>query len=428
MRETANTVTKKEFKVLLVLVLLFFACILMIAAGLNIKNSVNLRNILADSVKSQLISISITAREMIDIEAFMAYTDDTVAELPAYQETLHKLRALANSVGANYIYALKRQGDHYVFVFDTDEEDPSIFIPYELSPVHEAAFAGRNVADIMNVEDEYGSFNTGAVPLIHNGQVVGIISTDIEDTYLASSYNTALWNAILLLSILFLVMAVVFVLIVRLFRRIRVMQGKLERQALYDAVTGLPNRQYLMDYLTWLTQDPDKTPFGLFFIDLDNFKTVNDKAGHDAGDELLRQIADYLDASTANAKSFRPSPGRVNIAARVGGDEFIQVVVGVDTHEKAADVALQLLEGLKTANVSRYAEKYNVGLSIGAALFPYDTSDYHVLIKYADIAMYNAKHGGKNQYRLYVDEMGQEKTPYVPPADCLAPDTLQAEP
>lgn len=408
MSKKDSNVTKREYNSILLFALVFFMLILAIVAGLNIKNSTNLQSYLTASVKSQLISTSLAAREMIDIPEFVQYEDESVASLPSYQVTQFKLRSLADRVGARYIYALKRQGDEYVFVFDTDREDPSIFIPYNLAKVHEDAFAGRNAADVM-VTDAYGSFNTGAVPIIQYGKVVGIICTDIDDAYLESSYKTASRNSVLLIGSLLFTMAVIFWFIIRLLRRIAAMQKKLEQQALFDTVTGLPNRQFLMDHLAKLTSNATPEPFGLFFIDLDNFKTVNDSAGHDAGDELLRHIARYLETATDNARSFRPSAGRLNIAARVGGDEFIQVVTGLDSAEKASAVAGQLLSGFKTANLSRFIEKYNVGMSIGVALFPHDTDDYNVLIKYADIAMYHAKHGGKNQYCIYRDEMGQEK-------------------
>lgn len=381
--------------------------VLGLVAGMNIKNSTNLRTILTESVKSQLISTSIAAREMIDGAAFAGYNDASVGELPEYQATLNQLRALAESVGAQYIYALKRLNGAYVFVFDTDTVDDAIFIPYDLAPVHEAAFAGRESAGIMNVDDEYGSYNTGAVPIWHNGSIVGVISVDIADEYLESSFETAVWNAALLIGMLVVTMLVMLYAVIKLLNRIRAMQQELKQQALYDTVTGLPNRQYLMDHLNKLAGDSEGNEFALFFIDLDNFKSVNDSAGHDAGDEVLRQIAQYLDKALANAKSFRPSAGKLNIAARVGGDEFIQVVTGVDTEEQAAQLAEQLLEGFKAVKLSRYIEKYNVGLSIGVALYPYHTDDYHVLIKYADVAMYHAKHAGKNQYKVYIDEMGQ---------------------
>lgn len=190
--------------------------VLAIVVGMNIKNTMNLRGILTNSVKSQLISISLAAREMINVEDFIAYDNATVAEDPAYQDTLAHLRQLCDSVGAQYIYALKLQGDEYVFVFDTDTEDEEIFIGYELAPVHAMAFTGKNAADVMNVDDLYGSFNTGAVPIWHDGRVVGIISTDIEDQYLESSYRTAWFNAFMLIGILVVAMLVMLYLVVKL--------------------------------------------------------------------------------------------------------------------------------------------------------------------------------------------------------------------
>lgn len=399
----------QRYNVILAYVLIFFMIILGIAVVMSIKNSLNQREILVNSVKAQLISTSLAAREMLDIEAFVGYADASVAKDAHYQATLQKLRDLSNSVGAKYIYALKRQGTEYVFVFDTDTEDNTVFIPYTLSAVHEAAFAGRDAADVMNVDDEYGSFNTGAVPILHNGEIVGIISTDIDDKYLEESSDAAMYNSAVLICILLVTMSAMFCATRQLLIHIRQMQERLERQALYDTVTGLPNRQYLMDYLTKITTGREKAAFALFFIDLDNFKKVNDNAGHDAGDDLLKQIAAYLDSALTNAKAFRPSAGKLNIAARVGGDEFIQVVNGVSNAGEAAKVAESLLGGFKSANISRYVEKYNIGLSIGVALYPHDTENYHVLIKYADMAMYHAKNDGKNQYRIYSDEMGGEK-------------------
>ena len=404
-----KNLSKKLYPSIMVYVLLLFIFITAMVVVMNIKNTVNLRSVLTDSVKAQLISTSLAAREMLNVNSFMQYQDASIAELPSYHEMLDKLRSLANSVGAKYIYALKRQGSDDVFVFDTDTENNTLFITYELSEVHKQAYAGNNAAGIMNVNDEYGSFNTGAVPITHNGAVVGIICTDIEDAYLESSYNTAFWNAVILIAILVLTLAAMFIALLKLLRRIIEMQDKLRQQALYDSITELPNRQYLMEHLEKLTSNPNKAPFALFFIDLDNFKKVNDNAGHDAGDELLCQIAHYLESAPINAKSFRPSAGMLNIAARVGGDEFIQIVNGIDSADKAAEVAAHLLANFKTADLSRYIDKYNVGLSIGVALYPFDTENFHVLIKYADIAMYHAKYGGKNQYRIYVDEMGQKK-------------------
>ena len=387
----------------------FIIIVLGIVAGMDIKNTMELQSILEESVKSQLISISIAAREMINVDAFDRYNSvkDTAQDSAAYQQTLTQLRQLATNVGASYIYALKMIDGVPMFVFDTDVENPEIFIPYELSPVHEAAFAGKESADVMNVEDLYGTFNTSAVPIWKDGRVIGIISTDIEDVYLQQSRKAATTNAIILLIVMVIAMGVLLAFVIVLLKRVERMQSHLAHLAHHDTITGLPNRQYLLEFLGNVTSPKNKkqTPFALFFIDLDNFKQVNDRAGHEAGDELLRSIAQYLDSAHEGVKAFRPAAGKLNIAARIGGDEFVQVVSGISTVEEAAKAAERLLEGFKTQVSDRYIEKYGVGLSIGVALYPYHTTNYHVLIQYADVAMYYAKRAGKNTYRVYEDEM-----------------------
>ena len=197
------------------------------------------------------------------------------------------------------------------------------------------------------------------------------------------------------------------------------MQKKLFDMANYDVLTGLPNRQYLMNYLTEISQKAleQQASFALLLIDLDNFKSVNDNAGHDAGDELLRDIAKYLDSMNSNSKSFRPPPGLLNVSARIGGDEFIQIIYNVETIDEVEKVAKKLLDNFRSHVNNRNVEKYHVGLSIGAALFPYHTNNYNVLIKYADIAMYNAKSGGKNAYCIYSDDMHQVDESDKPPGE-----------
>jgi diguanylate cyclase (GGDEF)-like protein len=175
----------------------------------------------------------------------------------------------------------------------------------------------------------------------------------------------------------------------------------------FDAITGLPNRRYLMNYLKSISTDENKTKasFALLLIDLDNFKSVNDNAGHDAGDALLRHIAAYLDSAHENSKSFRPSAGMLNVSARIGGDEFVQIFPGVETETDAAIIAQKLLRNFSSQTLDRYIQKYSVGLSIGVAICPLHSDDFNVLIKYADLAMYHAKKAGKSAYRVYEDEM-----------------------
>ena len=391
-------------------VLIFFVLILAVVVSMTMKNAQETSEILEDSVRSQLVSMSMAACALIDVDEFDSYnSEEDITDNAAYAETLQRLRVMCQNFGAEYIYALKEIDGKYVFVFDTDTEDEEVFVEYDISPVHALAFKGISGADVMNVDDIYGSFNTGAVPLVKNGTVIGIVSTDITDTHIANSRSKSRTNTILLISALVAMMLVMMYILYRLISKMNKMQLQLQRQAHYDTITGLPNRQYLFEYLAKITTKKSKSPYAILFIDLDNFKRVNDTAGHDAGDVLLQNIAVFLEKfSGDNGQSFRPVAGKLNISARIGGDEFIQVISGVETEADAVKLGQRLLEEFRVEFRDRYVDKYDVGLSVGVAICPYHAADYHVLIKYADIAMYHAKNAGKNCCFVYNDEMEQK--------------------
>ena len=388
----------------------FFVVILGITVFMTLKNTSDLRGILYESVQSQLVSISIAAREAVDIDRFYTYNkmSDVEDDAEAYERVLAELRALCEETGATYIYALKLIDGRYCFVFDTDTEDDTRFTEYEdMADVHKQAFLGKNSAGILNVVDEWGSFNTGAVPIWKDGRVIGIISTDIADSYIRKSARAARTNTILLIAAIIASMCVMTTIAILQLRNIRKMQDRLFHMANYDIITGLPNRQYLLNYLEQITGKPnrEKTPFALMFVDLDNFKKVNDNAGHDAGDTLLRHIALYLDSIHENSKSFRPSAGILNISARVGGDEFVQIVPGIANADEAEIIAKKVLDNFHSNTLNPFIEKFDVGLSIGVAIFPHHSDNFNVLIKYADVAMYHAKKEGKHSYRVFDFEM-----------------------
>ena len=397
----------------LLIVIGFFIVILGIVVYMTQKNSEELRAMLDASIDSRLISTSMAALEIIDLEAFESYNSmaDIRNDQEAYDLTLTRLRNIQAATKAKYIYAIKRLNDgNYYFVFDTDTEDEAVMEdlgPYELETVLERAFSGNQSVD-MNMSDEWGSYHTGAVPIYKNGKVIGIVCTDIDNTIWAQSSEAARANALYLLASIGVTMMAVLFLTSTLLRKLQAAQDELFRMANFDIITGIPNRQYLMSYLENISAESSnktKEPFALLFIDLDNFKNVNDKAGHDAGDALLRLIATYLDSAHENSTAFRPSAGILNVSARIGGDEFVLVFPGVATEEDAAVIARKIIDNFSSQALDRYIEKYKVGLSIGVALYPRHSDDYNVVIKYADLAMYNAKNTSKNSYRVYEEGM-----------------------
>jgi len=388
-------------------VFLFFCILLMVLVSFfAVKNYGDSQEILQSSVNDRMIGIACAARENIDIEKFMSYNslDDIMAD-DDYMDELNSLKNLASDVGAKYIYALKEIDGEYYFIYDTDPEvidKEGIYEAYEIEEVHERAFQGEIAAQASGTDDIYGSFSTAAVPLYYGGKLVGIISADIDDEHILDNENVQFWNMAVLIAIIGVMFVIMAVLLLIMLKRISTMQDLLYRQSRYDKLTSLPNRQYLLEYLEDISSREEK--YSLFFIDLDNFKQVNDTAGHDAGDELLRHIGEYISSAHKNSKAFRPASGSLNVAARIGGDEFILVAPNLSEQESLV-FAQELVANLKNEVKNSNIEKFGVGLSVGVALFPEHSENFHVLLKYADIAMYHAKHAGKNMCFVYSMEM-----------------------
>jgi len=178
-------------------------------------------------------------------------------------------------------------------------------------------------------------------------------------------------------------------------------QQRLTHQALHDSLTSLPNRSLLEDRVrqSIARHQREPAPFALLFIDLDDFKEVNDLLGHDAGDEVLKQIAARLSANT------RP----MDTVARLGGDEFVVLLQGVTELDQANQVGRKLITAID-APINFHGEACQVGASIGISLYPADSSDLQDLINRADAAMYRAKRAGGNR----LDDDGDPLTQPAP--------------
>lgn len=384
-----------------VIVLLILAAILL----LNWKSTADMTDIISESIQGELTAISSAALRIVNEDDFAALHSQADADAnPGYSGTLARLQLLAQSVGASNIYAVRQTASGYQTIYSTNAASTPPFGNFTPAQAHLQAFAGQAAAMVQTTTQAGSTLNTGAVPILQNGTVAGIVGVDIEDVYIAESLRTARNNFVVLAAAFLLAAAALLTAVFVLGTRVQRMQGKLQQLAHVDAITGLPNRQYLIDYLGSRTGAAAEVPFALFFIDLDNFKQVNDSAGHDAGDELLRQIAQYLSGEDTDASGF-PAPqtdtAMLAVAARVGGDEFIKIVPGVASPAQAEAVATRLLANFQKQAFRHYIDKYGVGLSIGISLYPLHGSNYQQLVHDADTAMYEAKRSGKNQYRLY---------------------------
>lgn len=163
----------------------------------------------------------------------------------------------------------------------------------------------------------------------------------------------------------------------------------------FDMLTGLPNRLLLNDRVgkAISAAQRDQTRLGVLFLDLDHFKNVNDILGHLIGDELLIQVSRRLSSVVRDKDT----------VSRMGGGEFVLLLPDSDV-EGVAMVARKLLDAI--SQPYRIGEnEMTVTVSIGIAMYPEDGADFDVLYKHADIAMYRAKHDGRNSYRFFTQEM-----------------------
>jgi diguanylate cyclase (GGDEF)-like protein/PAS domain S-box-containing protein len=172
-------------------------------------------------------------------------------------------------------------------------------------------------------------------------------------------------------------------------------EAKIAFMAHHDTLTGLPNRAHLTRRIEDALRDiPLAGPFAVHYLDLDRFKEVNDTLGHAAGDRLLRLAGRRL------KKCVRAS----DIVARLGGDEFAVIQFGIGEDNEAGELAARIVRSLSTPY--RVGAHYaNVGASVGIAVAPRDGCDVQALIKNADIALYEAKAGGRRIYRRFDPSM-----------------------
>ena len=183
---------------------------------------------------------------------------------------------------------------------------------------------------------------------------------------------------------------------------------QIHRLAYFDVLTELPNRSRFHEKLaeTLEAAKAGGNTFAIMFLDLDQFKRINDTLGHSVGDDLLRIIAQRLTRSLRPEDLAGSTQGSTveRDVCRQGGDEFIVLLNGVATEQDAARAANRLLSTLAQP-IALGGQDVFVSASIGIVLYPRDGEDLDTLLKNADVAMYHAKAEGRNRYFFYQDSM-----------------------
>jgi diguanylate cyclase (GGDEF)-like protein/PAS domain S-box-containing protein len=186
-------------------------------------------------------------------------------------------------------------------------------------------------------------------------------------------------------------------------RKIKEQEEQIRHQALHDALTGLPNRMLMADRLSIAIAQAKRSErkVGVLFLDLDNFKKINDSLGHAVGDELLIAISNQL------KEAFRDE----DTVCRLGGDEFIIILGNITATSSIYDLAERLLHRLSTP-LPLKRHTLHISTSIGIAIYPDNGNSVNELLKNADMAMYAAKEKGKNTISTFsatMDEALQQR-------------------
>jgi diguanylate cyclase (GGDEF)-like protein/PAS domain S-box-containing protein len=176
-------------------------------------------------------------------------------------------------------------------------------------------------------------------------------------------------------------------------------QEKLHKLVNHDPLTGLPNRRLINELFDHAIKraERDKQQIAIFFIDLDRFKSINDSLGHQFGDKLLYEVSRRIKQSIRDT----------DVAGRLGGDEFIVMMDSVSSRLDVENKAKKILHALQT-ECSIDGKEIFITASIGISLFPNDGIDVDNIIKAADIAMYQVKNNGKNNFCFYEQEQSKE--------------------
>lgn len=174
-------------------------------------------------------------------------------------------------------------------------------------------------------------------------------------------------------------------------------EAQLEQLALTDGLTGLPNRHWINRELPQLLKQAGLAQqyIAALFIDLDNFKSINDTLGHQTGDDYLKAVA----------AGVRQVIRKNDVVVRLGGDEFLVLALGLEDSETATKVATSIIDRIRDVSSLGRWSSANPRASVGIAAFPVDARSANELVQAADIAMYEAKRNGKDRFEIFVPTM-----------------------
>ena len=226
-----------------------------------------------------------------------------------------------------------------------------------------------------------------SVPLVNRGELVGVLNINAAPGHTFSEYELRAVS-------MFGEQAATAIANARMYENERAHSAELEHRAFHDPLTQLPNRALLTKRVDWALSDPVKQSIAVLFLDLDDFKEINDTAGHGVGDLVLIAVAERIQHALR----------KDSLVTRLGGDEFAVLVCGDVTEDGGAAIAKRILGALNDP-LRLGDHRLQVSGSVGVAVSNGEDITSEDLLRNADLAMYAAKQAGKNRFACYTPEM-----------------------
>ena len=325
-------------------------------------------------------------------------------ELALHRTRIHSICAVYANCRAVYLMRKNVKKQIYFLVDSSPKSSELYIVPgtiySEASPAVHKAFATQKLATDGPVTDRWGVWVSALVPHLLPDKSVVVVGIDIE----AKDWNKTLFKSAIVPAISTLVFLALMMFYNALWRaKSKYNQALEESHRLLlklsneDSLTGLPNRRVFEDRLTQMIASAARNhaKFAVFYLDLDKFKQVNDTLGHDAGDQLLREVAARF-SQTLRAE---------DTIARLSGDEFAMLLPNIALEAHAALIAAKVIDTL-AAPIIINGSPLSVTVSIGVVIFSEKWTSSHEITRAADEAMYVAKKAGADRY-CFFNEAGK---------------------
>jgi diguanylate cyclase (GGDEF)-like protein len=318
--------------------------------------------------------------------------------LPAYQELKEQLKKIRlSNKKCKFLYLLEEKSSGEIFFFvdsqandSKDYAEPGL-IYNEVPDSYLQVFELKTESVVGPITDRWGTLITALVPLKDsNNKLIAMLGMDVE---VKSWYQKIIILSLLPVS-LFSLIIVLILLIIKLRQKTKELNyatQKAQFLSMHDPLTKLPNRRYCTEYFDNILAQAkrDNVKIAVLYIDLDDFKSINDNINHQAGDKVLVSLSKRLNQLRRKNE----------FIARIGGDEFCMIVYNYKDKEELKNIVNRLID--KSQNHITVANKQiSFGMSIGIAKYPEDAKTYNELLQIADAAMYNAKNNKKGSYIL----------------------------